>query len=113
MISWETAMGARIMCRAAVAAGILLLGPTACVTQGQLTSTWIKASGTELWSDASNWQGGVPNGSGWTADFSTLDLTADNTIHLDNQFTTVGALVFGDTTPSNNWTLDDNNSFGS
>jgi T5SS/PEP-CTERM-associated repeat protein len=100
------------MCRAAVAAGILLLGPTASITRGQgLTSTWITTSGSELWSDSSNWIGGVPNSVGWTADFSTLDLTADNTV-LNNTFTTVGALIFGDTTPSNNWTLDDNGTMG-
>src|SRR5206468_4152473 len=41
------------------------------------------------------------------ADFSTLDLTADNTVHLSSA-RTLGGLLFGDTTPSNNWILDNN-----
>src|SRR2546429_8821974 len=42
------------------------------------------------------------------ADFSTLDLTADNTVHLDGA-RTVGTLKFGDTPPSHNWIIDNNN----
>src|SRR6516164_7243959 len=100
-------MGARIMCRAAVAAGILLLGPTVCVTQGQ-SGTWIATTGAKLWSGTGNWQSGiVANGIDGVADFSTLNLTADNTVELDSS-RTIGALMFGDTVPSNNWFLDNN-----
>ena len=41
------------------------------------------------------------------ADFSTLNITADDTVHLDSA-RTIGGLKFGDTTPSNNWILDNN-----
>ena len=45
------------------------------------------------------------------ADFSTLSITADDTVHMNGP-ETVGTLLFGDTTPSNNWILDNNNSGG-
>ncbi len=63
------------------------------------------------WSNGANWSGGVvANGSGSTANFNTLNLTASNTVHLDNGGVTrtIGSLIFGDTTPSNHsWTIDD------
>ncbi len=46
----------------------------------------------------------MPNGVGVTADFSTLDLTADTTVTLDGS-KTASALIFGDTAPSNNWSI--------
>jgi len=76
------------------------------------TDTWNKllsgnASGS--WSTAANppWSTGALPGSGDTADFSTLDITADSTVTLDgNQ--SINALIFGDTTPSSaaNWILN-------
>jgi len=58
------------------------------------------------WTTTGNWSGGVlANGIGKTADFSTLNLTADATVTLDG-FRTIGNLTFGDTTASNNWTLN-------
>jgi hypothetical protein len=46
----------------------------------------------------------VADGSGNIADFSAVDLTADATVTLDGA-RTIGKLFFGDTSPSNNWTL--------
>ena len=70
--------------------------------------TWTDATSGGLWSATGNWSGGsVANGTDGIADFSTLNLTADNTVHLDSA-RTIGQLIFGDTTPSNNWILDNN-----
>ena len=46
----------------------------------------------------------IGSNAGNTADFSTLDLTADATVNLDGA-RTIGHLAFGDTVPGNNWTL--------
>ncbi len=73
---------------------------------------WINATSGGLWSNSANWSGGViADGTDAIADFSTLDITADNTVHLDSA-RTVGTLLFADTMPSNNWTLD-NDGIGS
>src|ERR1700744_2332751 len=68
--------------------------------------TWTNdASGN--WGDAINWQGGVvADGSGFTADFSTIDITGNRTVALDASHT-INALNFGDAgaTPDFNWTL--------
>jgi autotransporter-associated beta strand protein len=70
--------------------------------------TWINTTSGGLWSVTSNWSGGiVADGNLFTANFSTLDITADNTVRLDTTRTIAG-LNFGDTTPSNNWILDNN-----
>ena len=74
--------------------------------------TWTQPASGGLWSNAVNWSGGlVANGSGFTANFSTLDITADNTVHLDAAHTLTN-LTFGDTTTSSvaGWTLDNNGS---
>src|SRR5262249_34966203 len=54
---------------------------------------------------AGNWDTLPPNGVDAIADFSLQDLTSDATVTLDGSFT-VGTLLFGDTTPSNNWTIN-------
>src|SRR5262245_54578791 len=70
--------------------------------------TWINAASGGLWSSGGNWSSGViANGTDALADFSTLNITADNTLHLDSA-RTIGSLIFGDTTPGNNWVLDNN-----
>ncbi|HEV3415730.1 MAG TPA: hypothetical protein VG056_02920, partial [Pirellulales bacterium] len=70
--------------------------------------TWIDATTGGLWSSSANWSGGtIADGTDGIADFSTLNIAADNTVHLDTA-RTIGTLKFGDTTPSNNWTLDNN-----
>src|SRR5262249_54789445 len=70
-------------------------------------SVWTNVSSGGNWSNSGNWVGGVPNGIGAVADFGTLNITADNTVHLD-QDATVSSINFADTPPSNNWTIDDN-----
>ena len=70
--------------------------------------TWTNTTSGGLWSTTTNWSGGVvANGTDGIADFSTLNITADDTVHLDTA-RTIGQLKFGDTTASNNWILDNN-----
>lgn len=46
--------------------------------------TWTNATTGGLWSATGNWSGGtVADGQDGIANFSTLDITADNTVHLD------------------------------
>ena len=73
-----------------------------------VNGTWIDTTSGGLWSTTTNWSGGtVANGINGIADFSTLNITADDTVHLDSS-RSIGQLKFGDTTGSNNWILDNN-----
>ena len=75
---------------------------TVTVNIGQV---WTNASGGS-WATSTNWQGGVvPSGSGATADFSTLNLTANRTVTLDGT-QTVGMLAFGGQSSGFGWTLN-------
>ncbi len=68
------------------------------------SGVWTNTAGGS-WTNAANWSGGIiATGVGATADFSTLNLTADATVTLDGA-RTIGNLAFGDITPSNNWIL--------
>ncbi len=73
------------------------------------SAVWISTDDGELWSDSTNWDGGlIAGGSGATADFSLRDLTADTSVILDSS-RTLGRLVFGDadySTPAG-WTISD------
>jgi autotransporter-associated beta strand protein len=74
-------------------------------TVDQVAATWTNASGGS-WQTADNWTGSsVRNGIDATNDFSTLNLSSNATVTLDGNVT-VGNLLFGDTTPGNNWTLN-------
>ncbi len=67
-------------------------------------SVWINPAGGS-WTNTANWSGGVvATGPGKTANFNTLNLTASPTVNLDGA-RSIGYLIFGDTTPSHNWTL--------
>jgi autotransporter-associated beta strand protein len=73
--------------------------------------TW-NIDGNGFWSDADtvNWNlDAVADGSGFTADFSTLDITADRIVSLTAP-RTIGNLTFGDTATATafSWTLDNN-----
>jgi autotransporter-associated beta strand protein len=70
--------------------------------------TWTNTTSGGLWSGGGNWSGGtVADGASFTADFNTIDITADNTVHLDSS-RTLGTLVFGDTATGTaaGWVLD-------
>ena len=75
------------------------------------SGTWTNPVTSGTWSVAGNWAGGtVANGADNTADFSTLNITANNTVRLDSA-RTIGYLIFGDaTTASHDWILDNNGS---
>jgi autotransporter-associated beta strand protein len=69
------------------------------------SGTWnVDADG--LWSSGANWMNGiVADGAGNTADFSTLNITADRTVTLDTS-RTIGSLRFGDPSGIQNWTVN-------
>jgi fibronectin-binding autotransporter adhesin len=70
--------------------------------------TWTQLTSGGLWSNTANWSGGtIADGSGSTANFSTLNINPDNTVHLDSSRTLTN-LVFGDTNPSHGWILGNN-----
>jgi len=72
--------------------------------------TWTQTVSGGSWSTTGNWSGGVvADGLGSTANFNTLDLTADNTVRLDSD-RTLTSLIFGDTntTTAAGWVLDNN-----
>jgi hypothetical protein len=74
------------------------------------SGTWTQTTSGGLWSVTGNWLGGtVADGTGNTADFSTIDITANNTVHLDAAHT-LSILKFGNTdiSPAASWLLDNN-----
>jgi autotransporter-associated beta strand protein len=74
------------------------------VTTLTANGTWI-ADATSAWSTPSRWSGNiVATGAGRTADFSTINITANRTVVLDTP-RTIGTLRFGDTSGSQWWTL--------
>jgi fibronectin-binding autotransporter adhesin len=71
----------------------------------QSDGTWT-LNGSGNWNDSANWAlGNIASGATQTADFSTLNITADQTVTMDAAFT-IGKLLAGDfTTASNNWII--------
>ena len=70
--------------------------------------TWTQTASGGLWSDTANWSGGtVANNA--AANFNTIDITANNTVHLDSA-RTITSLTFGDTATGTaaSWILDNN-----
>jgi autotransporter-associated beta strand protein len=69
-----------------------------------ISGVWTNnASGN--WGTSNNWSGGtVANGASRIADFSTINITANQTVTLDSA-RTIGGLRFGDTTGAQTWTL--------
>jgi autotransporter-associated beta strand protein len=58
-----------------------------------------------VWSDTNKWSSGaIASGAGFTADFSTLDLTGDRTVTSDVS-RSIGTLKFGDTVGTQSWIL--------
>ena len=74
------------------------------------SGVWITPETGGVWSDAANWeQNQIASGVSATADFASLDVTEDVTVHLDSP-RLLGNMVFGDTDGATaaNWRLDDN-----
>ena len=74
------------------------------------SGTWTQLTSGGLWSDTANWSGGtIADGSGFNANFNTIDITANNTVHLDSA-RTITNLTFGDTATGTaaSWILDNN-----
>ncbi len=69
----------------------LLLAPAAFALDG----TWTNDAGGS-WDTPGNWLSDTASGSGFTANFNTLNLLADTTVTVDTD-RTIGNLVFGDT----------------
>lgn len=95
-----------VLLMAAISVGYVGVAP------GQTSSEWTNMVSGGLWSDPGNWEGGVvADGAGAAAYFDVIDITADNTVHLDSP-RTLRLLVFMDiatNTPAN-WILDNNGS---
>ena len=93
-----------------VASVVIGLASSAYAVDG----TWTNLTTGGLWSNTGNWSSGIiADGSGFTANFNTLNITADNTVKMDASHT-LGNLIFGDATPSSafNWTIDNNSVAG-
>src|SRR5262245_53148582 len=74
------------------------------------SGVWITPETGGVWNDSSNWQQDqIASGVSATADFASLDITEDVTVHLESP-RLLGNMVFGDTdlTTAANWLLDDN-----
>ncbi|MBC7784303.1 MAG: autotransporter-associated beta strand repeat-containing protein, partial [Burkholderiales bacterium] len=87
------------------------LGITSAITSHlqAASGTWSNLDGG-LWNNSmpANWSDQVASGAGFTANFSTLNLTADTFVNL-SQAITIGNLTFADTTASNSWILGSTN----
>jgi hypothetical protein len=60
---------------------IVVAGSLPCMAGN---GTWTNLTSDGLWSASGNWaSGAIADGSGFNADFSTLNLTGNNTVHLD------------------------------
>jgi fibronectin-binding autotransporter adhesin len=80
------------------------------ITAAGAPGVWNTLTNNQPWSTAGNWASSfIANGSGFIANFNTLNPTADTTVRLDSS-RTIGGLIFGDTTVGTaaSWTLDNN-----
>ncbi len=92
----------RVTDRAGASAfAMLTIYTVATTTDGAWTAD---ASGD--WSDATKWSGGIiANAAGYTADFSTINITVDRTVTLDTS-RSIGGLKFGDTSGIQKWIIN-------
>jgi autotransporter-associated beta strand protein len=91
----------RMICSALIVAA----GSLPCMAGN---GTWTNLTSGGLWSASENWaSGAIADGSGFTASFSTLNLTGHNTVHLDGPRTNT-TLQFSAGTGAYDWTLDNN-----
>jgi autotransporter-associated beta strand protein len=87
-----------------------LTQPTGLAADIYAAAVWTNNVGDSLWSSLVNWSPNLfPSGANVTADFSTLDLTANQAVNLDSA-PTIGTLVLGDTDTNTaaSWTLANN-----
>lgn len=98
---------------------LLLAFSTAIISSSfAADGTWIN-NGSSTWTTSSNWADGpdagttgdIADGAGFTANFSTLNITADRTVTLGAD-RTIGNLIFGDTSGTQNWILTDGGTAG-
>jgi fibronectin-binding autotransporter adhesin len=88
----------------AAAAAVMTMAPAAHAADG----TWTNPATGGLWSTTGNWAGGIiADGVDSTADFGTIDITAETTVQLDST-RMLGRLVFGDADSGTaaGWVLD-------
>ncbi|MBW8865224.1 MAG: hypothetical protein JF609_09960, partial [Verrucomicrobia bacterium] len=65
-----------------------------------------------LWGDSGNWNGGlIADGTGNTADFSAINISADRSVTLDASHN-IGTLKFGDVGGTQNWTITNSGGSG-
>ncbi len=87
---------------------LLAAATLAAAASAHAANTWTNPATGGLWSTSTNWDTVPVDGVTGTANFSTLNITADNTVHMDGAHT-LNSLSFADaTTVSNNWILDNN-----
>ena len=67
------------------------------------TFTWTNAATGGNWADSGNWSAAPTFAADDVLDFSTLNITAQNTTNLQTTPRIAGTLIFGDTTPNFNW----------
>ena len=86
-----------------LAVSLALLLTSAQATDG----TWIfNGTVTANWSDTTKWNAAtIADGADFTADFSTVNITASRTVTLDSA-RTIGNLRFGDIDATHDWTLN-------
>src|SRR4051812_9004732 len=96
--------------RTACAAAVASLAMTSAAFAADSTwTTLTSGNASGIWDTASNWNSGsgpVADGSGFNANFNTLDISATSTVTLSSG-RTIGSLTFGDTTISSaaSWVL--------
>lgn len=88
--------------KSAVALGVILFGSSAA---NAANGTWTNDA-SSVWSTTANWLNGiVADGTDSTADFSTINISANRTNILDTS-RTIGNLSFGDTNGTQFWLLN-------
>ena len=95
---------------AGLALALLALLLAAVPTAHAASGTWTQIVSNNLWGVNGNWSGGtIADGTDAIADFSTIDITNDNTVHLDSS-RSIGLLKTGDTATgtAGSWVFDNN-----
>ncbi|MDT5269876.1 MAG: hypothetical protein QOH49_2062 [Acidobacteriota bacterium] len=89
--------------------GGYITGQTYTVTSNA-SGTWAQIASGGLWSGGANWLSGtVANGAGNNADFTALNISGTNNVHLDSP-RALGSIIFGDTNTATagSWLIDGN-----